>query len=105
LEQPRASQRYVGKKAAKDAAMIERMAAIAGENPRYGYRRVWALLKREGWAVNKKRVQRLWREADLKVPQKQHRDGEATMRAKTPIVTGTKNGVRSLPAHTRKGWR
>jgi transposase InsO family protein len=73
LEQPRSSQRYVGKKADKDAAMVERMAAISGENPRYGYRRVWALLKREGWPVNKKRVQRLWREADLKVPQKQHK--------------------------------
>jgi len=46
------------------------MAALSRENPRYGYRRVWALLKRERWAVNRKRVQRLWREADLKVPAK-----------------------------------
>lgn len=30
-------------------------------------------MRREGWAVNKKRVQRLWREADLKVPEKQHK--------------------------------
>ena len=29
------------------------------ENPRYGYRRVWALLRRKGWPVNKKRVHRL----------------------------------------------
>ncbi len=53
--------------------MIERMAALSVENPRYGYRRMWALLRKEGWGVNKKRVQRLWREADLKVPQKQHK--------------------------------
>jgi transposase InsO family protein len=46
------------------------MVALSRENPRYGYRRVWALLRREGWAVNKKRVQRLWREAELKVPVK-----------------------------------
>ena len=46
------------------------MVALSTENPRYGYRRVWALLGREGWAVNKKRVQRLWREAGLKVPAK-----------------------------------
>ena len=39
----------------------------------YGYRRVWALLRREGWAVNKKRVQRLWRKADLKVPAKERK--------------------------------
>jgi putative transposase len=49
-------------------ALVERMVALSEKNPRYGYRRVWALLRREGWAVNKKRVQRLWREADLKVP-------------------------------------
>jgi transposase InsO family protein len=49
------------------------MSAISSENPRYGYRRVWALLRREGWEVNKKRVQRLWREADLKVPRKQRK--------------------------------
>jgi transposase InsO family protein len=49
------------------------MLELSRENPRYGYRRMWALLRREGWAVNKKRVQRLWREAGLKVPQKQHK--------------------------------
>ncbi len=73
MEQPRASQRYAGRKADKDAAIVERMAALSAENPRYGYRRVWALLRREGWEVNKKRVQRLWREADLKVPRMQHK--------------------------------
>jgi transposase InsO family protein len=49
------------------------MVALSVENPRYGYRRVWALLRREGWEVNKKRVQRLWREADLKIPRKQRK--------------------------------
>ena len=57
-------------KVGKDAALVQRMVALCTENPRYGYRRVWALLGREGWAVNKKRVQRLWREAGLKVPAK-----------------------------------
>jgi putative transposase len=66
--QPRSSQRYVSMKVGKDAALAERIVALSTENPRYGYRRVWALLGREGWAVNKKRVQRLWREAGLKVP-------------------------------------
>jgi putative transposase len=68
LDQPRSSQRYVCTKAGKDTALVERMVALSQQNPRYGYRRVWALLGREGWAVNKKRVQRLWREAGLKVP-------------------------------------
>ena len=73
LEQPRSSQRYVSTKAGKDAALVQRMVALSRENPRYGYRRVWALLGREGWAVNKKRVQRLWREAGLKVPASKER--------------------------------
>ncbi len=49
------------------------MLALSRENPRYGYRRVWALLRREGFEVNKKRVHRLWREEGLKVPAKQHK--------------------------------
>jgi len=49
------------------------MVTLSGENPRYGYRRVWALLKREGWPVNKKRVHRLWREEGLRVPEKQRK--------------------------------
>jgi transposase InsO family protein len=49
------------------------MRELSRENPRYGYRRVWALLRREGWEVNKKRVLRLWREVGLKVPKKQHK--------------------------------
>jgi putative transposase len=70
IGQPRSTQRHVGHKPGKDLPLLERMAALSRENPRYGYLRVWALLKREGWAVNRKRVQRLWREADLKVPAK-----------------------------------
>ncbi len=46
---------------------------LSRENPRYGYRRVWALLRREGWLVNKKRLYRLWREEGLKVPGKQRK--------------------------------
>jgi putative transposase len=85
LEQPRSSQRYVGEKAGKDAALVERISALSVENPRYGYRRVWALLRREGWEVNKKRVLRLWREQGLKVPQKQHKSRR--------VLGGGENGV------------
>ena len=34
---------------------------LAPPAPRYGYRRIWALLRAEGWRVNRKRVYRLWR--------------------------------------------
>ena len=43
---------------------------LASRHPRYGYRRIWALLRRDGWLVNRKRVQRLWRVHGLKVPRK-----------------------------------
>jgi len=44
---------------------------LATEYGRYGYRRVTALLHRQGWHVNHKRVERIWRREGLKVPQKQ----------------------------------
>ena len=53
--------------------MVGRMLILPQENPRYGYRRVWALLRREGWLVNKKRVHRLWRKEGLKVPDNQRK--------------------------------
>ena len=71
LGQPRSSQRYISTKADIDTALSQRLVALSRENPRYGYRRVWALLRREGWRVNRKRVQRVWREAGLMVPSKE----------------------------------
>ncbi len=73
MAQPRSSQRYEGCKGHRDRALVERMIELSRENPRYGYRRVWALLRREGWQVNKKRVHRLWRKEGLKVPDKQRK--------------------------------
>jgi len=49
------------------------MLALVRRHPRYGYRRVWALLRRDGFRVNRKRVYRLWRKEGLKVPRKQHK--------------------------------
>lgn len=49
------------------AVLRERLMAIAAEKRRYGYRRVYLRLRREGWAVNRKRVYRLYREAGLAV--------------------------------------
>lgn len=47
--------------------------ALAGESALRLHRRVWALLRREGWPVNKKRVHRLWRQEGLKVPERQRK--------------------------------
>ena len=51
--------------------MREDILRLALKYGRYGYRRITALLHAEGWHVNHKRVERIWREEGLKVPQKQ----------------------------------
>jgi len=48
---------------------------LATRYGRYGYRRITALLNERGWQVNHKRVERLWRQEGLKVPQKQPKRG------------------------------
>lgn len=49
--------------------------ALAKKFGRYGYRKIAALLRRAGWRVNDKRVERIWRQEGLKVPQKQPKRG------------------------------
>ena len=73
MSQPRSTQRYAPKERDGDKALIERMLAMVGEHPRYGYRRIWALLRDEGRRVNRKRVYRLWRKEGLRVPRKQRK--------------------------------
>jgi putative transposase len=46
----------------------KRLMELSAEHPRYGYRRIAALLRREGWEVGKRHIQRLRREAGLRVP-------------------------------------
>ncbi len=50
-----------------DAQLVERLAALAAEKRRYGYRRLHVLLRREGHVVNRKRAYRLDRDAGLAV--------------------------------------
>ena len=71
LNQPRSTQRYRPKIRASEERLVEQMTDLATKYGRYGYRRITALLQREGWEVNHKRVERLWRREGLKVPQKQ----------------------------------
>jgi putative transposase len=47
-----------------------RILDLVAMHPRYGYRRIRALLRREGWRVNRKRVHRLGRQLGLRVPRK-----------------------------------
>ena len=51
--------------------MVARIIELATQYGRYGYRRITAMLRQEGWQVNHKRVERIWRREGLKVPKKQ----------------------------------
>jgi len=54
---------------------VARIVELAKAYGRYGYRRITALLQREGWRVNHKKVERIWRQEGLKVPRKQPKRG------------------------------
>ena len=58
-----------------EARLVARLIELATQYGRYGYRRITALLCGEGWRVNHKRVERLWRREGLKVPQRPSKRG------------------------------
>jgi transposase InsO family protein len=73
LRQPRSTQRQTAKRKEAEGRLVQRLLELVRQHPRYGYRRIWALLRREGWRVNRKRIWRLWRQQGLKVPRKQRK--------------------------------
>jgi transposase InsO family protein len=64
----RATVRYRGRPAADEPKLVREIKRLARRHPRFGYRRIHALLVRQGWTVNIKRVHRLWIELGLKRP-------------------------------------
>jgi putative transposase len=66
--QNRSTQRYERQPAELELRLVARMNELASKHPRYGYRRVWALLRSEGFQINRKRVERLWRLEGHRVP-------------------------------------
>jgi len=73
LGQPRSTQRQAPRAKEDEGRLVTRILELVRRRPRYGYRRIWALLRREGWRVNRKRVRRLWRRQGRKVPRKQRK--------------------------------
>src|SRR5437762_1163403 len=69
LDLARSSLRYAPVLGDEPAVLARRIEELAGAHPRYGYRRIWALLNRAGWTVNKKAVRRIYRQSGLKVAQ------------------------------------
>jgi transposase InsO family protein len=75
LGQHRATQRHPATPRPDEAPLTAAIIALATQYGRYGYRRITALLRAEGWTVNVKRVARIWRQEGLKVPQRQPKRG------------------------------
>ena len=96
LGQSRSTQRYRPREPDRDRPLVTRMLVLVRQHPRYGYRRVWALLRDEGYVVNRKRVYRLWRREGLKVPRKQ--------RKKRRLGTSANGIVRRRAEHINHVW-
>ena len=69
----RSSLRYVARRREDEAELIRKIHELAVRNSRYGYRRITALLRREGWQVNRKRVHRIWKSEGLGLPRRRPR--------------------------------
>jgi transposase InsO family protein len=75
IGQPRSTQRRVLRVADDEERLTAAIIELTTLYGRYGYRRITALLRQAGWAVNKKRVERIWRREGLKVPRRQPKKG------------------------------
>ena len=89
----RSTVRYRPQRVAADAGLRRRLHELAGARPRFGYRRLHILLRREGILVNHKRVERLYRLDGLAVPRRRRK------RAARP-----RSGPRPAPLRPDEHW-
>ena len=75
VDQHRSTHRYRAVAPELELRLVARMNELAARHPRYGYRRIWALLRSEGFQVNRKRIKRLWRLEGHRVPPQRSRSG------------------------------
>ena len=81
----RSSADYRPRHRAGEQSLLKRLRSIALKYPRYGYRRAWALLRRDGDPVNLKRVLRLWRKAGLTLKRRRRRKRIYGKRPSAPL--------------------
>ena len=96
LGQHRSTQRKIPTRPDDEAALTADIIALATQYGRYGYRRITAMLRRAGWVVNHKRVERIWRREGLKVPQKQPKRGR--------LWLNDGSCIRLRPEHPNHVW-
>jgi putative transposase len=88
----RATVRYQGRRR-EDAALRTRLGELAAQRPRFGYRRLHVLLRREGVRVNHKRIERLYREEGLAVRRRTRKSPGRVLR-----------GRPRAPEHANEQW-
>src|SRR5262249_13025042 len=96
IEQSRSTQRYESKARDDEPALVSRMHELVRSAPRYGYRRMWAMLRAEGWRVNRKGVFRRLRREGFKVTRKQ--------RKKRRLGCSEQGILRHRPEHRDHVW-
>ena len=96
MDQARSTQRYRPRVADDEAVLVGAMHGLVRRHPRYGYRRIWALLRADGWPVNRKRVYRLWKREGFKVPKKR--------RKKRRLGTSDNSCLRRAAQHKDDVW-
>jgi len=96
IGQPRSTQRDYPHVRDDEASLRAEIIRLTSKYGRYGYRRITALLKREGFQVNHKRVERIWREEGLKVPKRQPKRGR--------LWLNDGSCIRLRPTHRNHVW-
>ena len=96
LGQPRTTQRRIRKVRSDEVALVGDVVRLASRFGRYGYRQVTNLLRIEGWSVNHKRVERIWRREGLKVPKRQPKRGR--------LWLNDGSCIRLRPLHENHVW-
>jgi putative transposase len=96
IGQPRSTQRRLPQTPDDEVMLTADIVELATRYGRYGYRRITALLRHAGWAVNRKRVERIWRREGLKVPQKQPKRGR--------LWRGDGSCIRLRPERSNHVW-
>jgi putative transposase len=79
---------YASRLAVRDAPAVAAMRELAGQYPRYGYRRIRIFLRRAGHTMSADRAHRLWRQARLQVPRRRPRRRVASGRPRPVPPTG-----------------
>ncbi len=76
-----------------EQALRNLLHSLAQQHPRYGYRRIHILVKDKGFCVNRKKIQRFWREEGLKVPQRPQRMRKRGVSTGIPTQANSVNQV------------